>query len=146
VSELPVTAAGPADRPHPGPAVTPAVLPPVTPWPVTGADVAAWLSLTDPTAQDVAILDTVAAQATIYAQRCRFDRWSTDPDTGAAVFVPDVEVFQGAVMFGAREYRRRNTPAGMQNFGDGGVSYVARWDNDIDRALRVGAFRPPAVG
>ena len=82
------------------------------------------------------------------SSRCsrRADRWVTDPDTGLDVFDADVEVFQGAVMFGAREYRRRNTPAGMQNFGDGGVSYVSRWDNDIDRALRVGAFRPPKVG
>ena len=112
-------------------------------WPLTGADVAAWLSLV-PTVEDQPILDAVAEQATIYAQRCRHDRYT---DTaGVITFTPDAEVFQGAVMFAAREYRRRNTPAGMQNFGDGGVSYVSRWDNDIDRALRVGAFRPPGIG
>jgi hypothetical protein len=84
----------------------------------------------------------VCCQAETYAahQRPEF----TDPDTGA--YTPDAETYQGAVMFAARELRRRNSPAGVETYGDGGVSFVSRWDPDIDRALRAGAWQRPGVG
>lgn len=114
------------------------------------ARVARWLGLTDPTADDDLLLAEVCAQTVEHVQRVRSDRYRLDTTTPGQpterVFDPDPETLQGAVMFAARAFRRRSSPTGVQSFGDAGVSYVARWDADIDRALRVGAFTPPAVG
>jgi hypothetical protein len=51
----------------------------------------------------------------------------------------------GAVMLGARLYRRRNTPTGVESFGDVGV-YVRRNDPDIAMLLKLGEHARPAVG
>ena len=59
-------------------------------------------------------------------------------------YVPDAETYGGAVMYAAREYRRRNSPAGIELFGDI-TSFVARFDPDIDRALQTGAYARPVV-
>jgi hypothetical protein len=58
--------------------------------------------------------------------------------------VPDAETYSGAVMYAAREYRRRNSPAGIEVFGEA-TSFVTRYDPDIDRALQTGAYAPPVV-
>lgn len=110
------------------------------------ARIARWLGLTDPSAVDEQLLQDVAAQTEIYVQRVRPDRYIVDTPTGGQTFDPDAETLQGAVMFAARAYRRRASPTGVQSFGDAGVSYISRWDADIDRALQTGAFTPPAVG
>lgn len=52
----------------------------------------------------------------------------------------------GAVMLAARLHRRRNSPAGVEAFGDMGASYVSRYDSDLDRQLRINSWTPPAVG
>lgn len=59
-------------------------------------------------------------------------------------YVPDAETYQGAVMYAAREYRRRNSPAGVEMFGDV-TSFVSRFDPDIDRALMTGSYARPVV-
>jgi len=59
-------------------------------------------------------------------------------------YQPDGETYQGAVMYAAREYRRRNSPAGIEMFGDV-TSFVSRYDPDIDRALQTGAYARPVV-
>ena len=64
--------------------------------------------------------------------------------TDVASYAPDAETYQGAVMYAAREYRRRNSPAGIETFGDV-TSFVARFDPDIDRALQTGAWARPVV-
>lgn len=55
-------------------------------------------------------------------------------------------VHLGAVMLAARLYRRRNSPAGVESFTDMGASYVARYDSDLDRQLRINGWLPPRVG
>lgn len=56
----------------------------------------------------------------------------------------DDGVLLGATMVAARLYRRRNSPNGLESFGqDGGVTYVSRFDPDVARLLRLSA---PAVG
>lgn len=52
----------------------------------------------------------------------------------------------GAVMLASRLHRRRNSPAGVESFGDLGASYVSRYDSDLDRQLRINSWTPPAVG
>jgi hypothetical protein len=109
---------------------------------LTVGDVKAWLRLNDQDTTDDDLLASVAAMAEPYVERCRpewFDA-STPP-----VYTPDAETYQGAVMYAAREYRRRNSPAGIELFGDV-TSFVSRYDPDIERALQTGAFARPIVG
>ena len=63
----------------------------------------------------------------------------------AATYSPDAEVYQAAVMLAARLVRRRNSPGGVESFGDS-VLYVARFDPEIARALRSGNWAMPGVG
>jgi hypothetical protein len=50
------------------------------------------------------------------------------------------------VMYAAREYRRRNSPGGIESITDAGATYVSKYDSDIERALRTGTWAEPAVG
>ena len=52
----------------------------------------------------------------------------------------------GAIMLAARLVRRRNSPAGVEAFTDTGAAYVARYDPDIARMLRLDRFTPPQIG
>lgn len=52
----------------------------------------------------------------------------------------------GAVMLAARLFRRRDTPSGVQTFGDYGPVYVQRNDPDIAQLLQLGNYKRPAVG
>jgi len=105
-------------------------------------DVKAWLNLTD-TAED-ALVSASAAAVEPHVQRSRADQWATPAD-GPPVYTPDAEVYQAAVMLAARTYRRRNSTAGVETFGDS-VAYVARYDPDVQRALREASWAFPAVG
>jgi len=116
------------------------------------ADVTHWLRANevDVASPDDLELQRVCAQAELYVQRCRPDQWtvgdaSTVPPT-PATYTPDAEVYQAGVMYAARLLRRRNSPAGVESFGDLGVTFVAKWDADIERALRVGGWMTPGVG
>jgi hypothetical protein len=117
----------------PSPTFTPAWLSPV--------DVKEWLRINDQDVDDDALVVRCCAMTELYAQRCRPEFFTGDP----FVYTPDAEVYQGAVMYAGREVRRRNSPAGIQAFADGQVSFVARYDSDIERALRTGAWTRPGV-
>lgn len=52
----------------------------------------------------------------------------------------------GAVMLGARLYKRRNSPNGIESFAEVGNTYVSRYDSDIARLLNLEAFSKPRVG
>ena len=108
------------------------------------ADVAAWLRLNMPGPVDDTELERVCAMAELYVQRCRPELW--DDTTDPATYVPDAEVYQGAVMYAARETRRRNSPAGIEQFADGGTTFVSKYDSDIERALRTGMWARPGAG
>src|SRR5882757_9229285 len=58
----------------------------------------------------------------------------------------DDAVTRGAIMLGARLFARRNSPTGVAAFSDAGPAYVARWDPDVERLLRIGMYAPPRVG
>ena len=112
------------------------------------ADVAGWLRLNAPTAAtDTQELDRVAAATESYVERCRPEWWITNPDDPTDVeYVPDAETYQGAVMYAAREIRRRNSPSGIETAVDGNPVFVSRYDSDIERALRTGTWNVPGVG
>lgn len=99
----------------------------------------AWAPPGGPEDVDRKLLIECAAAAEPYAQRCR-PEWKT----ASGAYIPDAETYHGAVMYAAREYRRRNSPAGIEVYGEG-ASFVSRFDPDIDRCLRTGAWAPPAT-
>lgn len=109
------------------------------------SDVKSWLRLNAQGDSDDDLVTAVSAMAEPYVQRCRPEWLLPDPaDATALLYQPDAETYQGAVMYAAREYRRRNSPAGVETFGDA-TSFVARFDPDIDRALQTGAYARPVV-
>ncbi len=85
----------------------------------------------------------VCESVALFCQGARWEFWNAD----RTVYTPDAEVKQAAIMLAARVIRRRNSPGGIEQFGtDGLVSYVARFDPDIERSLRLGSWARPAVG
>ncbi|WP_330182820.1 phage head-tail connector protein [Nocardia sp. NBC_01503] len=110
---------------------------PVGPPAIGITDVKAYLSLTD-TSDDAALTEVVDAVNDLMAH------WF-----GPAVIVADEwpdRLVQGAVMLAARIYRRRNSPSGVESFGELGPIYVQRNDPDIAHLLGLGAYARPAVG
>lgn len=55
----------------------------------------------------------------------------------------DVEL--GAVMLTARLHRRRNSASGVEAMTELGATYVARYDSDIARLLRIDSFTGPVA-
>jgi len=115
----------------------------------TGGPPVGWLALAD-VKQQLAIdgVDTdddVLIQACIDAAepevtRARPDAWT---ETTTPADLPDA--YRGGVMLAARLVRRRNSPAGIESFGES-ITYVAAYDPDLDRFMRRGRYRLPGVG
>lgn len=116
------------------------------------ADVRQWLRLNAVAGDDdAAEVERVCVQTELYVQRCRPDGYTgsdPDPETGESLplYVPDGEIYSGAVMYAARQLRRRASPGGVESFGDVGVMFVTKYDADIERALRTGGWTLPGVG
>lgn len=103
--------------------------------PLDPSVVAEWLGL--PPGHDTATLGlAVAAAEAMVTNR----PWLAGVDPWPA----DVEL--AAIQLAGRLYRRRNTPSGVEPFGDVSAVYVARTDPDIARALRMGAHAMPTLG
>src|SRR5262245_773809 len=116
-------------------------------------DVAAWLRLNAPQATtDAAELDRGCAATERYVARGRPEFWvDADADNPDDVVYDPLnndgeDAYQGAVMYAAREVRRRNSPSGMETAVDGNPVFVSRYDSDIERALRTGTWNRPGVG
>lgn len=111
---------------------------PATPiGPATVAAVAGWLAVPEGHSERDHIASAVAA---VNSWLSTFH--TADPVTGE--YTP--HVVQGAVQLAARITRRRNSPAGVEAFGELGATYVSRYDPDLDRLLALGAYRPLIVG
>lgn len=108
------------------------------------ADVKEWLKLHEQDTDDDDLIVRVSAQTEPYVERCR-PEWLVVDEAGVGSYSPDAETYQGAVMYAARQFARRNSPQGIQMFGDA-PSFVARYDPDIDKALRTGSFMSPVLG
>jgi hypothetical protein len=52
----------------------------------------------------------------------------------------------GATMLAARLFRRKNSPAGVESFGQLGAAYVMRNDPDIAQLLALGNYQLPQIG
>ncbi|MFT3876196.1 MAG: hypothetical protein QM708_07230 [Propioniciclava sp.] len=100
---------------------------------VTREQVKAWLKLPSAPHADDALIDQCAAAAGSVASRY-------------ADGLPAGDAHLAGVMLGARLYRRRNSPEGVQAMSDGTAVYVARTDPDIARLLRIDGYTTPQVG
>lgn len=115
----------------------------------------AWLAIGDVKEQlrimgadttDDALITRCSAAVEPQVQRARPDLYPTPgPLDAAPIYTPDAEVYQAAVMLAARLVRRRNSPGGVESFGES-VTYVSRYDPDIGRALHSGTWAAPGVG
>lgn len=103
-------------------------------YPATVEAVAGWLGATGNTAELTHIAVVVTA---VNALVRRLGHTGND--------LAD-DVVQGAVMLAGRITRRRNSPAGVESFGDLGPTYVARYDPDIEVLLGLGRHRPMVIG
>lgn len=52
----------------------------------------------------------------------------------------------GATMLAGRLFRRKNSPAGVESFGQLGAAYVMRNDPDIAQLLALGSQQLPQLG
>lgn len=108
-------------------------------------DVKSWLHLNNQDASDDQEILAVCAQTESYVQTIRPEWFGFDPDDpDELIYDPDDVTYQGARMYAARLYRRRNSPSGIESFGDA-TSFVSRYDPDIDRALQTGSFAGPVI-
>lgn len=132
---------------------------------MTGPVAPVWLAVGDVKDQlriaggdttDDALINRCAAAVEPQVERARRDAWVYhDPDDPyppdppppgwPVVYEPDAEVYQAAVMLAARLVRRRNSPGGVETFGES-VTYVSRMDPEIARALHTGPYARPGVG
>lgn len=101
--------------------------------PVTVELVRSFLGLPEPEG-DSAALDLAVSAANAFVKRYKGDLKEWPPDYRL-----------GAVMQAANLYRRRNTPGGVDTFGETGV-YVRATDTEVERLLRIGRYSPPGVG
>lgn len=113
--------------------------------------VVAWLKMSVITPSDAELISQCAAAVEPQVEAARPDQFvdePTDPGDPASptvrVYRPDAEVLTAAIMLAAKVFRRRNSPGGMETSFDQ-VLYVARFDPEIEKALRHGTARHPAV-
>lgn len=101
--------------------------------------VAAWLKLPTPLPDgDADLLADASAEAERVAELYRPEWWDAD----RATYAPDDETMGGATRLAGRIWRRRNSPGGIETFADS-TMYVARFDPEIERALRMSAWLRP---
>ena len=84
--------------------------------------------------------DTEAIELAVAAANAFVERYKDRPADG---WTADTKL--GATMLAAQLYRRRNTPGGVEQFGETGM-YVRAVDADVERLLRVGRYAPPRIG
>lgn len=56
------------------------------------------------------------------------------------------DIVKGANMLAGRLYRRKNSPGGIESFGDLGPVYVQRRDPDVAMLLSIGTHAFPMIG
>ena len=106
--------------------------------PTTTELVKVWLRVTDSRDDDTVgqLVDAVNSQVRTWPVASAAD--------GAAEW--PAHVVTGATMLAARLFRRRNSPGGVEAFGQDGAAYVMRTDPDVAQLLGLGGWSPPVVG
>lgn len=112
------------DLPEEGPATTEAVT--LEAGPIPAADAAL-------VAEAVEAVNTLVRSWNCAALAVGLDDWPAN-------------IVKGANMLAGRLYRRRNSPNGVESFGELGPVYVQRRDPDIAMLLNIGSHAFPGVG
>lgn len=92
-----------------------------------------------PAADDSLLAETVeAVNVAIRSWNC----------AGLAVGLTEwpADIVKGANMLAGRLYRRKNSPGGVESFGDLGPVYVQRRDPDVAMLLSIGSHAFPQIG
>lgn len=71
-------------------------------------------------------------------------RAGTSGESGSEDWPEDIRT--GLIMWAQRQWARRSSPTGITGYSDSGATYVARWDPDVERLLRIGKWARPVVG
>lgn len=90
-------------------------------------------------------VDEKRRAAAAVVERARKDLFGVD-EVGAQTFAGDDAVVEGAALYAARLYARRETPAGLASYGEFGPAPVLRLDPDVERLLGLGRYAKPALG
>ncbi|MBF0808514.1 hypothetical protein E4U03_07815 [Rothia nasimurium] len=101
---------------------------------ITGQSISKWLgaSATDEE------MEVIASSVTSYVNSLPSIDRDTEGNWAATTLL-------GATMLGARLYKRRASPNGIESFAEIGNTYISRYDSDIARLLHIEAFRKPLV-
>ncbi len=116
-------------------------------WPPTLADLKKDLKIaTTDTLDDERLttdLDAAIAWVEDVVTRYRYhvEVGETDPVILAKP-APTADTWLGTIRYAARLNARRRSQDGMVKMGEMGSSRVTSYDNDIDRLLKIGRFRP----
>lgn len=108
--------------------------------PTSRALVKAHLSIGESDTRDDAKLDQIVAAVNNLVRTMRVSQAAVDAATW-----PERIVY-GATMLAARLFRRKNSPAGVESFGQLGAAYVMRNDPDIAQLLQLGSYQQPQIG
>lgn len=91
------------------------------------------------------VRDDTELDGVIDAVNALVRRWPvSEAAVGATEWPPHIT--EGAVMLAVRLFRRRNSPAGVEAFGQQGAAYVMRTDPDVAMLLRLGSYLSPGIG
>lgn len=89
--------------------------------------------------------DAARVQGIIDAVNAQVRTWRTaEKSRGFASWWPPT--VEGSNMLVRRLWRRKDTPAGVEVFGDAGIAYVRRLDPDVAQLLELGDWSTPGVG
>jgi hypothetical protein len=84
-------------------------------------------------------------QRVVDAVNAQVRRWPVaERSRGQADWQPDTAL--GANMLAVRFWRRKDTPGGVEVYGDFGIAYVRRLDPDVAQLLELGDWSRPRVG
>ncbi|MFJ2869822.1 hypothetical protein [Streptomyces sp. NPDC087298] len=108
---------------------------------VTAAQVARYtgIDMPSPDSYDGYALDVVAKAVTVLVPGTVPRVRALGPEDDW----PD-DVVTAALMLGQRLFARRRSPTGVAAYTEaGGPAFVARWDPDLEKLLRIGKWAPP---
>lgn len=114
--------------------------------PAASAAVRAALKLAAGDAADNTYLDGIVGAVNVFVRLLPIASTVAVPPPAEPPAEWPADIVTGANLLAARLYRRRNSPSGLEAFGDLGASYVQRNDPDVAQLLALGSHSYPQVG
>jgi hypothetical protein len=114
-------------------------------WPDLPAEGPASAEAVTAEAGPIPAADAALVESTVDAVNAAVRTWNCAALAVGQAAWPD-DIVKGANMLAMRLYRRRNSPGGVESFGDLGPVYVNRRDPDIAMLLHIGSHAYPQIG